>query len=69
MNFLADLIAGIFVLPSIVHNILSKIDYEASTILNSTDVPRVFEIDETYVASARFFGVMSILSTITAVYR
>ena len=63
-----DLIAGVFVIPSIVHNSLNSIDYNRQ-VYSTLEVATFASTDETPSAEAAFFGVMGIISTITAVFR
>ena len=66
--FCSDLISGAFVLPSMVHNALTTIDYNRQ-VYNVTEVSVFVTADETSSAEASFFGVMGIVSSITAVLR
>ena len=67
--FVSDLIAGIFILPSMVHNTLNnKIDY-SERFYSASDLAVFASVDETQSGTAVFFGVMGVLSTMTSVFR
>ena len=68
-KFVSDLIAGIFILPSMVHNTLNnKIDY-SERFYSASDLAIFSSVDETQSGAAVFFGVMGVLSTMTSVFR